>query len=120
VHFTEEGVFDWCFLQENTEIQGLLCSGDGHGFQTTFHPNGQLKTAYLVKDQSVQQIPCAKFRFLSAVFNPIHGKNGNTSFHENGQLRYCELSENFTIDGERFKRGDALRFDPKGALIEMR
>ncbi len=117
VHFTEEGQFEWCFLRENTEIQGYLCRGQAHGFQTRFHPNGQLRTAWLAEDQVIQGIPCAKFRFLSAVFNPIHGKHGNTSFHENGQLRYCELSENFTIEGQRFRRGDAVRFDRDGKLI---
>jgi hypothetical protein len=76
-----------------------------------------LRTAWLAEDQVIQGIPCAKFRFLSAVFNPIHNKHGNTSFHENGQLRYCELSENFTIEGQRFRRGDAVRFDQNGKLV---
>lgn len=117
VHFTESGLFNWCFLQEDTDIQGYLCRGDGHGFMTEFHPNGQVRRAYLAEDQVIQGIPCSKFRFISAVFNQIHGKNGNTSFHENGQLRYCELSENFSIEGERFRRGDAIRFDRDGKLV---
>jgi hypothetical protein len=117
IHFTPSGVFDWCFLQEDTEIQGYLCRGDGHGFMTMFHPNGQIQTAWLARDQVIQGVPCAKFRFLSAVFNPLHGKNGNTSFHDNGQLAYCELSENFTIEGQKFRRGDAVKFDQDGKLI---
>jgi hypothetical protein len=118
VHFTEEGVFEWCFLRENTVIQGYLCRGQGHGFKTMFHDNGQLRTAWLAEDQFIQGIPCGRFRFLSAVFGPIHGKFGHTGFHENGRLKYCELSENFTIEGQRFRRGDAIWFDQDGTLVE--
>lgn len=84
VHFTRAGVFDWCFLHEDTEIQG---------------------------------VPCAKFRFLSAVCWPIHGKKGGTDFHDNGHLASCELSEAVSIEGRRFKRRSAIRFDYDGKLI---
>jgi len=105
VHLTPEGNFDWCFLQQNTEIQGHLCRGEGHGFMTGFHPNGQLKTAWLAQDEIIQGIPCAKFQFLSAVMGWIEGsgKDGSTRFYEDGLLRYCALSENFTIDGTKMK-----------------
>ena len=117
VHFTEEGVFDWCFLQQNTEIQGHLCRGNGHDFMTSFYPNGQLKTAWLAVNEVIQGIPCAKFRFLSAVFVGIHGKTGQTSFYEDGQLRYCELSENMTIKGKSYRKKDAVRFNLEGTMI---
>lgn len=118
VVFTEDGVFDWCFLLEDAEIQGLLCRGEGHGFTTTFHPNGKLKLAWLAEDQVIQGVPCAKFRFLSAVFSAFHGKSGGTHFYQNGQLKYCELSKNTTIEGRAFRRGDAVRFHPDGRLVE--
>ena len=51
---------------------------------TSFYPNGQLRTAWLAVNEVIQGIPCAKFRFLSAVFAGIHGKTGQTSFYENG------------------------------------
>ncbi|TFH00876.1 MAG: hypothetical protein E4H13_06300 [Calditrichales bacterium] len=100
-------------------IQGHLCRGEGHEFMTAFYPNGQLKTAWLAQDETIQGIPCAKFKFLSAVLGWIEGsgKNGSTVFYENGLLLYCELSENFTIEGRRFRRGDALRFDQEGKLV---
>ena len=104
-------------LQKDTEIQGYLTRGEGHGFMTEIHPKGQVKTVYLAADQVIQGIPCAKFRFLSAVFWPVHGKNGGTYFHENGQLKYCELSKNYSIEGQRFRRGDAVRFDQDGKLV---
>ncbi len=121
VHFTEEGIFEWCFLRKTTEIQGYLCRGEGHGFMTRFYPNGQIRTAWLAEDQIIQGTPCAKFRFLAALIGWAQGgvgyKNGSTGFHENGMLRYCELSENFTIEGKRFRRGDVLRFDQDGKLV---
>lgn len=121
VHFTEEGVFKWCFLQENTEIQGYLCRGEGHGFMTGFHPNGQIRIAWLAEDQVIQGVPCRKFQFLTAALGWVEGdKNGSTVFHENGLLRYCELSENFTIGGQSFRKGDVLRFDQDGKLVEKK
>ena len=117
VHFTAEGIFDWCFLQQDTKIQGHLCRGGGHDFMTIFHSNGQLRTAWLAENEVIQGIPCSKFRFISAVFVGIHGKTGQTSFYENGQLRYCELSENMIIEGKLYRKKDAVRFNPNGKLV---
>ena len=117
VHFTEDGVFNWCFLQQDTRIQGNLCRGGGHDFMTAFHPNGQLRTSWLAVDEIIQGIPCSKFRFLSAVFVGIHGNTGQTSFYENGQLRYCELSKKIIIEGKPYRKRDAVRFNSDGKLI---
>jgi hypothetical protein len=114
VHLTPEGYLDWCFLQQNTLIQGHLCSGSGPNFMTCFHPNGQLKTAWLARDEIIQGIPCAKYRFMSSLF----GGGDRTVFDENGQLRFCTLSENSTIEGHRLKKGDEVRFDGEGKYIE--
>lgn len=116
VHFTKDSVFNWCFLPENMDIQGLNARGGGHDFQTRFHPNGQVRTVYLSKDQVIQGVPCARFRFLAAIAGLFQRKGGNTSFYDNGQLAYCELSENTTIQGRSFRRGDAVRFDREGKL----
>jgi len=117
VHFSENGVFDWCFLQQDTNIQGHLCRGSGHNFMTSFHPNGQLKTGWLANDEIIQGIPCSKFRFMSAIFASFHGKPGQTSFHENGVLQYCELSENMIIEEKSYTKTDAVRFDLEGNLL---
>ena len=117
VHFSENGVFDWCFLQQDTNIQGHLCRGSGHNFMTSFYPNGQLKTGWLANDEIIQGIPCSKFRFMSAIFVSFHCKSGQTSFHENGALQYCELSEDIIIEGKSYKKTDSVRFDPKGNLL---
>jgi hypothetical protein len=117
MHFTREGVFDWCFLPEDTQIQGISCRGGGHNFMTEFHPNGKLRRAYLAEDQIIQSIPCSKFRSLSATFWPIHGKKGGTDFFSNGRLSSCELSEATEIESLRFNRRDEVRFDADGKLM---
>ena len=117
VHFNEYGEFDWCLLQQDTEIQGVKCRGDGHGFMTEFHPNGKLKRAYLAEDQEIQQVPCARFRFWSAVFWPIHGKSGGTDFHSNGRLSACELSRRWSIDSRNLSKGTIVRFSAEGRLL---
>ena len=58
VHLIHDGTLDWCFLQQDTEIQSHLCRGEGHGFMTGFHPSGQLKLAWLARDEIIQGIPC--------------------------------------------------------------
>jgi hypothetical protein len=116
IHLTDTGVLDWCFLEDDTKIQGHLCRGNGHGFMTSFHPNGKLKTVWLAEDEIIQGIPCSKFRFLSAVFAGIHGKTGQTSFYENGQLKYCELSRDFIVNNKTYKKGNALKFSANGEL----
>ena len=42
---------------------------------------------------------------------------GQPEYYENGQLRYCELSENMTIQGKSYRKGDAVRFNPDGTLV---
>ena len=113
VHFTPEGVFDWCFLQQDLRIQGHLCLGSGHNFMTGFHPNGKLSVAWLVEDEIINGIPCAKFRYLTAIF---HGGSG-TYFHENGRLRKANLSRAFEIQGHSFRKSAIVNLDPDGNLI---
>ncbi len=115
VNLTNEGQLSWCFLQQDTEIQGHLCRGEGHGFMTGFHPNGRLKTAWLARDEIIRGIPCAKYRFLSSVF----GGGDATNFHENGQLLSCTLSDDMTIEGQEFTEGDRIRFDKQGRLAAI-
>jgi hypothetical protein len=113
VHLRPDGSLDWCFLQENTMIQGHLCSGSGHDFMTGFHANGRLKTAWLAQDEVIQGIPCAKFAFMSGLF----GGGERTLFHENGRLLYCTLSDTITIEGQHLKKDEDIRLDKDGKLI---
>ncbi len=111
-----DGSLDWCFLQENTVIQGHLCRGSGHDFMTGFHPNGKLKVAWLAEDEVIQGVPCAKFSFMPKLL----GGGERTLFDETGRLRYCRLSDTITIEGQHLKKGDEVRFDSEGHLVRMK
>ena len=113
VTMTPTGTIDWCFLQQNTMIQGHLCLGSGHDFMTGFHPNGRLKVAWLAQDEVIQGIPCAKYRFMSGLF----GGGERTLFDETGRLRYCRLSDTLTFEGRSLKKGEEVRFDAAGKLV---
>ena len=45
------------------------------------------------------------------------GHDFMTSFYSNGQLRYCELSENITIEGKLYRGKNAVRYKPDGTII---
>lgn len=113
IHLTPEGILDWCFLQEDTMIQGHLCLGSAHNYMTAFHPNGTLKTAWLAQDEMIEGIPCAKFRFLSSWF----GGGDRTSFHDNGRLQFCTLAASATIQGNKYAKNTRLEFGPDGRII---
>jgi len=113
VNLTPEGSLDWCFLPQNTMIQGHLCLGSGHEFMTCFHPNGQLKTAWLAQDEVIQGIPCAKYHFMSSLF----GGGERTLFDERGRLRYCRLSAAVTLEGQPLKKGAEVRLGEEGKLV---
>lgn len=116
VHLRQDGSLEWCFLPENTVIQGHLCLGSGHNFMTGFHPNGRLQTAWLAEDEVIQGIPCAKYRFMSSLF----GGGERTLFDDQGRLRYCTLSEAATIDGQSLKKGTIIRLDELGRLRKVK
>ncbi|MCK5565329.1 MAG: hypothetical protein KAJ07_08790 [Planctomycetes bacterium] len=102
-----------CFLPQDTEIQGLVCRGDGHDWQTVFYTNGKLALAWLAETTEIQGVPCMAASFLREVF----GGSSGVRFHDNGNLSRCKLAKNFTIEGRAFKKGDHLSFDREGKLI---
>jgi hypothetical protein len=112
VAFTSDGLLDWCFLQHDTEIQGHLCKGEGHEFMTCFHPNGKLRLVWLGRAEDIQGVPCAEYSFWAEVF----GGGGGTYFWENGNLRRCRVSRDFTVEGHSFSKGDAITLEQDGKL----
>jgi hypothetical protein len=107
-------VLDWCFLEEDTMIQGHLCLGSGHNYMTGFHPNGKLKTAWLAQNETIDRIPCAKFRFLSSWF----GGGDRTTFHDSGRLQFCTLATAAAIQGTEYAKNTRISFDPGGKVIK--
>lgn len=102
-----------CFLPRNTEVQGLMCRGSGHNWQTVFYTNGKLALAWLAQTEEIQGVPCMAASFLREVF----GGSSGVRFHDNGNLSRCKLAKNFTIEGHAFKKGDHVSFDRERRLI---
>ena len=102
-----------CFLPQDTEVQGLVCRGGGHDWQTVFYTNGKLALAWLAETTEIQGVPCMKASFLEELF----GGSSGVHFHDNGNLSRCKLAKNFTIEDRAFKKRDQVNFDRKGRLI---
>lgn len=114
VGLDERGRPGCVFLPGPTEIDGHVCRGKGHGFQTCFHPNGALRFCNLEQPEWIQGVPCQRSTFFIEIFV---GRAGVT-FHEDGRLRGCLLAGPFERDGRRLERGTRVEFDAEGALQE--
>ncbi|MBZ0264021.1 hypothetical protein K8I28_05075 [bacterium] len=112
-HFNLDGTLDFCFLGKDHELDGHLCLGRGHGYMTTFHPNGQLHWIWLARDEVIDGIPCRHASFWADAF--MGGVS--TRFHPNGRLKTCKLSEAITIQGRELKKGEHPVFDETGKLL---
>ena len=106
--FTEKGDLWRCYLSKDFEIHGHLCKGESDGFRTLFYSVDKLKRIWLARDEVIDGVPCAQYQYRS---------RNDVTFHENGKLESCELSEDFTIGGHSFKKGDDIKFDDQGNLI---
>ena len=112
VFFSRDGVMESCFLQRDTEIQGHLCKGRSDNWSTAFHPNGELKLAWLAKDEIIQDVPCASVSFWKDAF----GSGAGTYFFADGKLRGCKLAQDATVGGLSFRKGDHVAFEENGKV----
>jgi hypothetical protein len=106
--FTENGDLWRCYLSKDSEIHGYLCKGEKDGFRILFYSVDRLKRIWLARDEVIDGVPCAKYTYLS---------RNDVSFHENGKLESCKLSEDFSIGEHNFKKGDNVKFDDKGNVV---
>jgi hypothetical protein len=98
IHLTEQGRPQFAFLSHNAvlggyEVMGGSWLGTGEGNITAFYPSGKLKSAYLVRDQWVQGVPCRGGQW-GILTDPQHGGNA-VQFYENGKLKGCKVSVDF-------------------------
>jgi hypothetical protein len=105
-----------CLLPEDTLIEGHLCRGKGDNWSTGFYPNGQLRLAWLARDEEIQGVPClAAAGVLRTIGKAIAGREqGAVSFHPNGNLAAALVSRECAIQGRAFKRGELIRLDRDG------
>jgi hypothetical protein len=104
----EKGDIILCAFPENMEIQGHLCRGTGgsKGVQVSFYESGALKMFFSPESIKIQGVLCK-----GGVFNHI-------GLHENGKLKTCTLQSNTIIDSVQYNKGERLRFDITGRVIQ--
>jgi hypothetical protein len=111
VAFNPDGTIRYVFLPGTTMVGEHSCRGQGHGWMTQFHPNGDLKMCWLSHDELIQGVPCSRATFFGEVFGR---KYATTEFHDNGALASCVASAAADIGGRHYAAGDRVKLDPDG------
>jgi len=116
IDFDDDGNLDCCFLGQDSELEGHLYRGKGQGYQTCFHPNGNLRFGNLVKSEVIQGINCEKSNFWIWTFKGNSGIN----FYENGKLKSCLLASDLNIQDHLFRKGNRIFLDHNGWITEKK
>jgi hypothetical protein len=92
------------YLSRDTPLQGHRCRGTGWGgWQTTFHPNGALRTCWLAEGEVIDGVPCQR-----ATFRGESRGTTSTVFREDGSLLSCRAAADFTRAGRNFLKGERV------------
>jgi len=116
VGFAAPGRLDCVFLPGPTAIEGHVCRGRGHGFQTCFHPSGRLRFFNLERPETIDGVPCQRSSFWTEV---LVGRAG-VELHADGSLAGCLLAAPLERDGVRLDRGSRVALAPDGTLLAGR
>lgn len=94
--FYEDGKFKGCKLAASKNVNGVDVRAQDW---ITIYKSGTLKRVQLTSSGKLKGLPCKGF------FN---------YFHENGQLKQCEIADATKIDGQDVATGTLVCFDDKG------
>ena len=111
VAFNPDGNIRYVFLPGTTMVGEHSCRGQGHGWMTHFHPNGELRLCWLSRDEMIQDVPCARATFFGEFFGR---KYATTEFHENGALASCIASAPADIGGRHYEASERVELDREG------
>ena len=117
VALNPDGTIRHVFLPGTTMVGEHSCRGQGHGWMTHFHPNGQLRSCWLSRDEVIQGVPCSRATFLGEFFGRRYA---TTEFHEDGALASCLASSATAIGGRRYEAGERVILDPDGKPVTSR
>ena len=112
-----DGTIRYVFLPGTTMVGEHSCRGQGHGWMTHYHPNGELKLCWLSRDEVIQSVPCSRATFLGEFFSR---KYAATEFHENGALASCVASTDTNVRGQHYEAGDRVKLDQDGKPVAAR
>lgn len=111
VALNPDGEIRYVFLPGTTMVGEHSCRGQGHGWMTHFHPNGELRLCWLSRDEVIQGVPCSRATFWGEFFG---GKYATTEFHDNGKLASCVASAAADIGGRHYEAGERVKLDRDG------
>jgi hypothetical protein len=98
-------------LGADTTFDGHTCLGSGPGeWMTGFHPNGRLAYCFLVRDETIDGVPCRHGSFWGEISGGVI-----VSFHDNGTLATCRLAAELTLQGRPLSRGKRVHLNPDGS-----
>jgi len=117
VALSSDGTIRYVFLPGTTMVGEHSCRGQGHGWMTHFHPNGELKLCWLSRDEVIQGVPCARATFWGEFFGR---KYATTEFHENGALAGCVTSTAADVAGRHYNAGARVKLDQDGKPADSR
>ena len=99
-------------LGKDTTFDGHVCLGRGPGeWMSGFHPNGRLSYCFLVRDETIDGVPCRHGSFWGEVTGGVIVK-----LHDNGRLASCRLAADITVAGKPFEKGARIWLDREGRL----
>jgi hypothetical protein len=84
-------------LSRQTVVAGYTVRGASHlgfrGATTSFYRNGELRSIYLVKNQTVQGVPCRGGSWNT--FTDPYGDATLVEFYPDGKFESCKLARNY-------------------------
>lgn len=105
-----------CWFPEKTRVQGHLCGATTDGVGQIFYRSGQLRAIWLQEVEEIDGVPCTSQTSGMPLRVRFYGTDRMVCFHESGRLQQALVARDCTIQGQRFKAGDIIRFTPDGAL----
>jgi hypothetical protein len=118
LHFGEGDQLRHFWLSKDTVLQGHLVNRQDDGAGSRLHPNGKLLAIWLAQDEEIEGVPCTSSGnpFRMGITAARRGTQRMVWFHDNGHLQQGMLSQDFTLQGHSFKRGDVISLDPDGKV----
>ena len=118
LHFGEGVRLRHFWLPRDMVLQGHLVKGQDDGAGARLHPNGKLLAIWLVQDEVIDGVPCTSSgNVLRMGFGVISlGTQRMAWFYDNGHLQQAMLSQNVTLQGHSFKRGDVVSLSLDGKV----
>lgn len=101
-----------------TVLQGHLVEGQDDGAGIRLHRNGKLLAIWLAQDEVIEGVPCTSSGnpFRMGLTAARLGTQRMAFFHDNGHLQQAMLSQDITLQGHSFKKGDVISLDGDGKV----